>query len=135
MERGEVYRFNYLWSHEAEKNRVSGSKIRRVCLAMKVNEWLYLFRITSLEPQPQDDGEERMYLEIPPIERQRVGLNQDHPSYLILDDYNRVREDELYDFESTTPEGQFSVLFLQEIARRFQVAIQEKRPMQGLIRR
>lgn len=49
MNRGDVYRFNYLWGHEAERQEESGRKIRRVCLMMQIDEWLYLFPITSLK--------------------------------------------------------------------------------------
>ena len=61
-----------------------------------------------------------------------------HPekvSHLILDDYNKVRTDELYDFESLTPLGFFSMRFLEKVARRFLTAMQEKRPIAGLERR
>jgi hypothetical protein len=37
MKRGDVYRSNYLWGHEAARGEESGRKIRRVCLMMEVN--------------------------------------------------------------------------------------------------
>ena len=37
MRPGEVYRYNYLWGHEAARGEASGRKIRRVCLMMEVN--------------------------------------------------------------------------------------------------
>ncbi|MGY6251690.1 hypothetical protein ACXIUS_29920 [Bosea thiooxidans] len=134
MNRGEVYRFNYLWGHEAEKGRTGSRKIRRVCLMMEIRGWLYLFPITSLEPQPEA-GNERLYVEIPEIEKRRIGLSLEKRSYLVLDDYNKVRSDELYDFESLTPTGSLSLRFMEGVARRFQTAVQEKRPISGLTRR
>lgn len=130
MQIGEVYRFNYLWGHEAQEGRVSGRKIRRVCLAVQAQDWLFLFPITSLEPES-----DRLYAKVPPIEARRVGLKSDKQSYLILDDFNRVRPNELYDFESLTPEGSFSSIFVTELARRFREAVWEKRPIVGLTRR
>ncbi|BCB17183.1 hypothetical protein [Bosea sp. ANAM02] len=134
MKRGDVYRFNYLWGHEAEKAQTGSKKIRRVCLMMQVENWLLLFPITSLEPQPEA-GEERLYVEIPETEKRRVGLSLDKPSYLVLDDYNKVRSDELYDFASMTPTGSLSPRFVGHVARHLHQAIQEKRPIRGLIRR
>ncbi|RST85067.1 hypothetical protein EJC49_17475 [Aquibium carbonis] len=135
MKRGEVYRYNYLWGHEAERGEESGRKIRRVCLMMEVNGWLYLFPISSRVPRPAEPGTERIYEIIPETERRRVGLGADKTSHLVLDDYNRVRPDELYDFESTTPVGTFSSRFLEKVARRFLEAMRERRPIAGLSRR
>lgn len=134
MNRGDVYRFNYLWGHEAENGQTGSEKIRRVCLMMQVESWLFLFPITSLEPQ-SELGRERLYVEVPEIEKRRVGLSSNKPSYLILDDYNKVRSDELYDFESLTPTGSLSPRFVGHVARQLQQALQEKRPISGLARR
>ncbi len=56
MKRGEVYRYHYLWGHEAERGEESGRKIRRVCLMMEVNGWIYLFPISSRVPNPSASG-------------------------------------------------------------------------------
>lgn len=133
MNRGEVYRFNYLWGHEAERGRTGSRKIRKVCLVMQVGEWLYLFPFTSLEPKPVE-GRDRLYLEVPEIEKKRAGLSAEKPSYLILDDYNRVRIDRLYDFESLTAVGALSPRSLRLIARRFLDAVAEQRRLHGVTR-
>lgn len=135
MNRGEVYRFHYLWGHEAARGEESGRKIRRVCLMMEVNGWLYLFPISGQVPQPREPGEERLYEVVPETEQRRIGLGSEKVSHLILDDYNKVRADELYDFESLTPTGSFSPRFLEKVARRFLTAMQEKRPIAGLTRK
>lgn len=134
MKRGEVYRYNYLWGHEAERGEESGRKIRRVCLMMEVNGWIYLFPISSRVPKPAGSGE-RLYQIIPETEQRRIGLGNDKVSHLILDDYNRIRPDELYDFESLNPVGSFSARFLETVARRFLTALAEKRPIAGITRR
>jgi hypothetical protein len=135
MKRGEVYRFNYLWGHEAERREESGRKIRRACLMMQVDDHLYLFPLSSLVPRPREPGEERFYEVVPEIECRRIGLGPDEVSHLILDDYNKVRVDELYDFESLTPVGSFSLRFLEKVARRFIEAVRDRHPIRGLSRR
>lgn len=135
MKRGEVYRYNYLWGHEAARGEESGRKVRRVCLMMEVNGWLYLFPISSQVPIPVESGRERIYEVVPETEQRRIGLGTEKASHLILDDYNKVRPDELYDFESLTPVGSFSMRFLEKAARRFLAAARENRPIAGLTRR
>ena len=130
---GEIYRFNYLWGHEAQKGRTGSRKVRRVCLAMQIGEYLYLFPITSLEPQPEN-GRDRLYVEVPEIEKRRVQLSLEKRSFLVLDDYNRVRSDRLYDFESLTPTGTLSLRFMEHIGLMFQAAVRDKRPNLGLTR-
>lgn len=135
MKRGEVYRYHYLWGHEAERGEDSGRKIRRVCLMMEVNGWIYLFPISSRLPKSIEPGIERLYEIVPEIEQRRIGLGPDKVSHLILDDYNKVRPDELYDFESLTPVGSFSARFLEKVARRFIDALRENRSIAGRTRR
>ncbi|UXN57717.1 hypothetical protein [Phyllobacterium zundukense] len=99
---------------------------------MEINGW-----ISGQRPQPRQSGEERIYEIIPETERHRIGLGAeaDKVSHLILDDYNKVRTDELYDFESLTPVGSFSPRFLERVARRFLDAVRDSRPIAGLTRR
>lgn len=65
MKRGEVYRYNYLWGHEAARGEEGGRKIRRVCLMMEVNGWLYLFQISSQLPKPAEPGNKRIFEVVP----------------------------------------------------------------------
>jgi hypothetical protein len=59
-------------------------------------------------------GTERVFLAISQMECRRAGL--DFPSWIILDEYNRVELDKAFDFETTTPIGSFSLAFLKTIA-------------------
>src|SRR5690554_1811924 len=75
------------------------------------------------------------YEVIPETGQRRIGLGSDRTSHLILDDYNKVRAGEFYDFESLVPVGSFSTRFLEKVARRFLEAIQQKRCVAGVSRR
>jgi hypothetical protein len=136
MNRGEVYRFSYLWNHEAKRGEESGRKIRRVVLMMEMGGSLYLFPMSGDRPQPREDGKERLFVIVPEIERRRIGLGHDTEkvTHLILDHYNKVRRDRLYDFESIHPVGSFSLKFLDQVAKLFREAVHEKRPIVGLKR-
>lgn len=136
MNVGEVYRFSYLWDHEAGKGEESGRKIRRVVFMMEMGGWRYLFPTSGDPPEPREDGVDRVFVIVPEIERRRIGLAHDTEkvTHLILDHYNKVRPDRLYDFESLTPIGSFSPMFLTRVARIFTEALVEKKPVIGLKR-
>jgi hypothetical protein len=123
---GQVFRFSYLWGHEAERGEVSGRKIRRVCLILKHAEHLYLFPLTSKEPLSQA-GAARTYLRVPPSECLRLGLPAGSVSYLVLDDFNKVHVTQLYDFASLEPVGRLSPAFLSQAATIFLAAVRSRR--------
>ncbi|TIM58814.1 MAG: hypothetical protein E5X07_18670 [Mesorhizobium sp.] len=70
---------------------------------------MFLFPPTSQRPDRS-----RPHLAISEIECRRGGL--DYPSWLILDEYNRVQVDEAYDLVTTTTLGAFSSAFVRKIA-------------------
>lgn len=111
LKRGNVYRFNYLWAREHQNREESGRKDRPVCLVVRsatLPTSLFLFPITSQAP-----AENTAALEIPPVECRRANLRP--PCWIILNEYNRVLEANLYDFASTKPIGQFSDRFLYAV--------------------
>lgn len=134
MIRGGVYRFNYLWSHEQDRGEESGRKIRHACLIVETPDFLYLFPFTSKKPTRRSAGEQRIFEILPEIECRRVGLSSSVPSYLVLDDYNKVSRSKLYDFEGLDPVGTLSAKFLETCARRFLQAIAERRGLKGVSR-
>ncbi|MDB5552541.1 MAG: hypothetical protein JWL86_2525 [Rhizobium sp.] len=134
MIRGGVYRFNYLWSHEHDRGEESGRKIPRACLIVETADFLYLFPITSKKPMPRSTSEQRIFELVPEIESKRIGLSSVSQSYLVLDDFNKVRRDKLYDFEGLDPVGMLSTKFLEKCAGRFLKAIAERRPLKGVSR-
>jgi hypothetical protein len=123
LKRGSLYRFNYLWSREHSNGEVSGRKARPACLVVRSSTTpavLYLFPVTSREP-PADV----IALAISKGECRFASL--DHPSWIVIEEYNRVDETELYDFESLTPIGQFSPSFMLHIAAAIKRAAQLER--------
>lgn len=134
MIQGGVYRFHYLWSHEHDRGEGSGRKIRHACLIVESAGFLYLFPFTSKKPVPRTAGDVRIFELVPEIECRRVGLSSTSPSYLVLDDFNKVSRDRLYDFEGLDPLGTLSSRFLEKCARRFLQAIAERRPLKGVSR-
>lgn len=69
---------------------------------------------------------------MPEIECRRGGLSA--PSYLVLDDYNKVTGSKLYDFEGLDPLGTLSARFLEQCARRLLEAVAERRTLKGVSR-
>jgi hypothetical protein len=111
LSRGSLYLYNYLWSHEFERREVSGRKARPACLVVRragQPAALFLFPLTT--KQPPDD---RVSLEIPETELRRANLKQ--KCWIVLDEYNRCEEDELYDFQSLNPIGSFGARFLGQV--------------------
>ncbi|AZO31333.1 MAG: hypothetical protein EOS40_15595 [Mesorhizobium sp.] len=66
------------------------------------------------------------------IECRRGGL--DFPSWLILDEYDRVRMDEAYDLVTTKPIGSFSPAFVGKIAGLIKEAAEQRR-LRGVVRK
>lgn len=113
LSRGELYRYHYLWSREHERNEISGRKYRPVCLVVRSAAKptsLFLFPLTSQKPAVGV-----VALEISGPECRHAGLQ--HPCWIILEEYNRLTEDELYDFESLTPIGRFGEATMRQIAK------------------
>ncbi|ACP21783.1 hypothetical protein NGR_b03190 (plasmid) [Sinorhizobium fredii NGR234] len=66
-----------------------------------------------------------VHIVISEIECRRGGLR--FPSWLVLDEYNRVELDEAYDFSTTTPSGAFSPAFVRKIAILIKQAATQRR--------
>ena len=130
LKRGDVVRYYFLWARQAQAGEESGRKSRPVCVVVRTASEpaaLFLFPLTSQKPAAA-----RAYLLVSEIECRRGGLG--HPSWLILDEYNRVKVDEAYDLEDTTPIGAFSPAFVRKIAATIkQVAVRLR--LHGVVRR
>jgi hypothetical protein len=120
---GEIFRYNYLWARQAAVGETTGRKARPTCLVVRTAGSpanLFLFPFTSQEP-----SKERVALPLSEIECRRCNLN--FPTWLIVDEYNYVREDETYDFESLQPSGVLSTATLRKAALLIKTTAEHKR--------
>jgi hypothetical protein len=127
---GDVVRYHYLWARQADAGEESGRKARPVCVVVRTPvepAALFLFPLTSQKPERS-----RAHLAVSEMECRRGGL--DFPSWLILDEYNRVSIDAAYDFETTAPMGTFSPAFVRKIASAIKQAAARRR-LRGMARK
>jgi hypothetical protein len=127
---GDILRYYYLWSHQADAGEQSGRKSRPVCLVVRTSAnpaTMFLFPITTKEP-----GAGRGFVPVSEIECRRGGL--DFPVWLILDEYNRVQADETYDLAAPRPLGAFSPAFLRKVAQSIK-ALSAQHRVRAIVRR
>ena len=127
---GAIVRYHYLWARQADGGEESGRKARPVCVVVRTPvepAALFLFPLTSQKPDRT-----RAHLAVSEIECRRGGL--DFPSWLILDEYNRVSVDAAYDFETTRPIGTFGPAFVRKIASTIKQAAARRR-LRGVARK
>ncbi|MBZ9660887.1 hypothetical protein LB523_17720 [Mesorhizobium sp. ESP-6-4] len=127
---GDLLRYYYLWARQADAGEESGRKARPVCIVVRTPTTpaaLFLFPLTSQQPDAT-----RTYIAISEIECRRGGF--DFPSWLILDQYNRVRTDEAYDLVTVKPIGSFSPAFVRKIAGLIKEAA-DQRGLRGIVRK
>jgi hypothetical protein len=130
LKAGDLLRYYYLWAREADASEESGRKARPVCIVVRTPATpaaLFLFPLTSQKPDRS-----RAHLAISEIECRRGGL--DYPSWLIVDEYNRVQVDEAYDLVTTTPIGAFSPAFVRKIAGVIKETAAQRR-LRGIVRK
>lgn len=126
MRPGEAFLYSYLWSHERDKGRESGSKIRTVCLLMQLDDRLFFFPLSHRMPTRGTDERDPVYLAIPPADCANLGLPPDG-SFLILDEANVARIGEVYDLESPGPVGKLSPHLFRQAKLLLADAIRAKR--------
>jgi len=120
---GDILRYNYLWARQFDAGEESGRKARPVCLVVKTQTKpanLFLFPLTS-QPPAQD----RVAFALGEIECRRAGL--DFPTWLVVDEYNYLREDELFDLEAARPVGALSPAVLRKVALLIKQAAEKRR--------
>jgi hypothetical protein len=120
FEAGQIVRFNYFWSHQVDRGEESGRKARPACVVVKTEKSMFLFPITSQRPDPG-----RASIAISEIECRRGGIKP--PSWIVVDEYNRIGAAEAHDFESVEPLGSFSMALLRRIAEDVKALAQARR--------
>ena len=108
--RGGIYRFNYYWSWQRDAEQRGLGKTRPVCLLVESKDGLFLFPITSQEPSGAS-----VFFEIPETEWKNAKLNR--RSWVILDEYNRIKRDNPYAFANLKHDGIFGNAFLASLIR------------------
>jgi hypothetical protein len=116
LSKGDIVSYNYLWAREAARTEESGRKARPACVVMQEQNsaHIFLFPITSKPPT-----QSQYSLPISEMECRRCGLVS--PCWIICDEYNVIRSDQLYDFETLEPLGRFSPSFFD----RFKTAVKK----------
>lgn len=124
---GDLWRYDYLWRWQQDSGETEGRKPRPVTLVAvmidrdgKTN--LFILPITSFPPATG-----RLALKVPQMERRRAGLDDDKPSWIILDEYNHDLLEQSYYFDPNARLGGFSAAFLQKALSVFVRAAKEKR--------
>lgn len=92
---------------------------------------LFLMPVTTLDPS---GDRARLFLEIPETEARRGGLDAGKRSFLILDEYNKLGPDQLFDFASARPTGRFSAAFMLKVAKLMIEAVRAQKA-RGVVRK
>ena len=129
---GVVVDYPFLWSHEAGRGRLEGSKIRPTAVGFRLprrsgGDVLLLFPITTKEPPP-----ERFAVEIPEAEKRRGGLSVDQRLWLILDEFNEDVVGESFHLIPGEVRGQLGRAFFLPLMKAF---IARRAAMRGTSRR
>ena len=111
---GDVWRYPFLWSREAASGETEGRKVRPVVLALLVRNRaeeliVLMVPITSV---PQSD---RYAVEVPEIEKRRVGLDAHMRLWIVAGEVNEDIPARSFYFESGNRIGQFSAQFTKQV--------------------
>lgn len=116
---GDVISYPYLWRREAENGETEGRKKRPACVAiaitMRGKAYLYLLPVTSKSPSSGQSA-----VEIPELERRRVGLDSDRKAWLVVSEYNRdIVGESFYLNPNEATKGRFSERFMMIVQKAF----------------
>jgi hypothetical protein len=120
---GAVFRYSYLWGHEADRGETEGRKERPVTIAIRLRQKFgrdrfIFFPITSKMPEAG-----RFASELPESEKRRAGLDPALRLWIILDDVNVDQIGKSFYLRDQEPLGRlsrsyFMPLVLEFIARK-----------------
>lgn len=121
---GQILSYPYLWAWQSDAGETEGRKSRPVCVAVAIRRaedgrtHLLILAITTKAPEHGS-----VALEIPDIERRRVGLDDFKSCWIILDEYNYdIAETSWYIEPQREPPGRFSKSFMMKVAAGFRQA-------------
>lgn len=112
---GQVFRYPFLWKRQQLAGETEGRKSRPACIAVTTatragETILFILPITT---QPPLAG--RSAIAIPQIEAQRIKLEPQAASWIMLDEINTDIFERSYTFEDRTPLGAFSPAFTAKV--------------------
>lgn len=108
---GDVWSYDYLWRQEFDAGIEHGIKPRPTALVATAigqdgRTNLFMLAITSKRPST-----DRLFVEVPEIERARAGLDRHMPLWIILDEYNHEFLETSYHLDPLGKIGSFSSSF------------------------
>lgn len=113
---GAVISYPYLWEWQADEGETEGRKDRPTAVGMRMQrasgDVLVLFAITTKHP-----AAERWAVEMPVVEKQRVGLDTSLRQWIMLDEANQDVIGQSYYLAAETPRGYFSAKFFGPIVQ------------------
>lgn len=127
---GEVWRYPFLWSREADRGETEGRKLRPTAMVLLTRNAAgeveaLLVPITS---QPPRDG--IFALAIPEIEKRRAGLDAHLPLWVIAEEANADIPGRSFYFEPGGRMGAFSASFTKAVQGRMIEAIRARKMRQ-----
>lgn len=118
---GQIIAYPYLWAWQQERGETEGRKTRPTCVVVAVrgtHDGLTHLALLAITTQPPHHG--RVTLDIPDIERRRVGLGDLKRCWIVVDEYNYdVAERSWYIEPGSHVIGRFSKAFVMKIATAF----------------
>ena len=114
-QKGDVWRYEYLWRREHEAGKENARKSRPTALVTTFEDKngrtnLFWLPITSKEPHVG-----RVAIEVPQIERRRAGLASDLSLWVMADEYNHEFLETSFYIDPNGYCGTFSVPFINRV--------------------
>jgi len=110
---GQVWRYPYLWSHEADAGRIEGVKQRPTAVSLLTTNKdgeavVMLAPMTTLEPDNNPFA-----IEVPQTELRRAGLDPSVQAWVITNEYNFEAYKRTYYLEPRALKGEFTSVFIK----------------------
>lgn len=113
---GAVISYSYLWERQADGGETEGRKERPTVVGLRMprsaGDALILFAITTKPPTS-----ERWAIEVPDVEKRRVGLDVSLRQWIMLDEANQDVVGRSYYLTADTPQGYFSPSFFGPVVQ------------------